>query len=503
MRAKRAAPDRKDLTLRILEFFYNLLEGDHEWAERRSILLFTAVLIFMLMGRATEQIPLASWGPLAEYMANLPGPVVFALSFLHPQTWRHVLLPMAGMTLALGVAANYVRDLFELPHLSTGDEYLKAAMFGQDYPYIILKGTGFEMDPRYVYRFGKDAKVEDHPLVRIGGPGYVNVAPGNVALFERVGGPSKVAGAGRHYLRRFETLREVIDLRDQMRDRAEVKAISKDGIPVSVQNVQVSFRVRTSNRPRTHREIYPYSVSAVKRIAYGKTVGIKGPSQWTDSVPNSVAGIIRTHIGRTLLDDLVAKPEGDHKDPRDKIKAMFDHRDTRKRFTDMGVDLLWVALGHIKTSEDVQGSRLFAWDAGWERQTRVTLSEADARKLQLMEYAKAMARVEVIENMLTSLPRDMSDPAQAEAVVIHWLEALNIVGRKVGGTSGLSMAGSDPFSQLIKAAKNVTKIAQKQITDDKPEKKGKEKNKRLPASEIVLSDPSEPTGFKPPPLTPP
>lgn len=483
---KRPAPDRKDLTLRILEFFYNLLEGDHEWAERRSMLLFTAVLIFMLMGRATEQITLESWGPLSQYMTNLPGPVMFALSFVHPQTLRHVLLPLAGMLLALGVAANYVRDLFELPNLSTGDEYLKAAMFGQDYPFIILKGTGFELDPRYVYRIGKDARVEDHPLVRVGGPGYVQVAPGNVALFERVGGPSKVAGAGRHFLRRFETLREVIDLRDQLRQKEEVKAITKDGLAVTVQNVQVSFRVRTSNRPRTHREIYPYSVSAVKRIAYGKTVGIRGPSVWTDSVTNSVASIIRTQIGRTLLDDLVAKPEGDHKDPRDKIKAIFDHRDTRKRFTDMGVDLLWVALGHIKTSEEVQGSRLFAWDAGWERQTLIALSEVDARKLQLMEYAKAMARVEVIENMLHTLPRE-TDPLQAEAVVIHWLEALNIVGRKVGGTRGI-----DPLSQFIKAAKNVTKMAQNRLPDEKGDKLDKGKNKLTPASEAVIVNPETP-----------
>jgi hypothetical protein len=493
MTTQRAMPDRKDITMRILEFFYNLLEGDHEWAERRSMLLFTAVIIFMLMGRATETITLESWGPLAEKMAGLPGPVLFALSFLHPQTWRHVLLPMAGMMLALGMAANYVRDLFELPHLITGDEYLKAAMFGQDYPFIILKGTGFELDPTFVFRFGKDTKVDDHPLVRIGGPGYVNVAPGNVALFERVGGPSKVAGAGRHFLRRFETLREVIDLRDQLRDKHEVKAVSKDGLAVNVENVQVSFRVRTSNRPRTRREIYPFSVSAVKRIAYGKTVSIKGPSIWTDSVVNSVAGIIRTQIGRTLLDDLVAKPEGDHKDPRDKIKAIFEHRDTRKRFNDMGVDLLWVALGHIKTSEEVQGSRLFAWDAGWERQTLISLSEVDARKLQLMEYAKAMARVEVIEHMLSTLPRDMSDPNQAEAVVIHWLEALNIVGRKVGGTSGLALAGSDPFSQLIKAANNVTKIAQKQLPHEKSEKQGKDKSKRVPASEAVILNPIPPS----------
>ena len=485
MNDDRPPPGRKDLTLRILEFFYNLLEGDHVWAERRSILLFTAVLAFMLMGRATEHI--TEWWTFAPYVENLPGPVVFALSFLHPQAWRHVLLPLAGMFLAIGVAANYVRDLFELPDLSTGDEYLKAAMFGQAYPFVTLRGSGFELDPRYIHRFGKEARVDTHPLVRIGGPGYVNVAPGNVALFERVGGPSKVAGAGLHFLRRFETLREVIDLRDQLREKQEMKAVTKDGIAVQVQNVQVSFRVRTSNRPRTRREVYPYSVSAVKRIAYGKTVSVHGPSVWTDSVLNSVVSIIRNHIGRTLLDNLVARPEGEFKDPRDKIKAMFEHKDTRKRFNDMGVDLLWVSLGHIKTSEDVQGSRIFAWDAAWERQTRVTLSEAEAQRLQLMEYAKAMARVDVIENMLTSLPREMTDPVQAEAVVIHWLEALNIVGRKVGGTPSL-----EPFAQFIKAARKVTNLTQQMLPDEKQAKEPKVKKKNVPASQAVISDPSAP-----------
>ena len=132
---------------------------------------------------------------------------------------------------------------------------------------------------------------------------------------------------------------------------------------------------------------------------------------------------------------------------------MFDHKDTRKRFNDMGVDLLWVSLGHIKTPEIVLDNRVMAWEAGWERETRVKLSEGEAHKLRLMEYAKAMARVDMIENMLKTLPGDVSDPAKAEAVVIHWLEALKIVGNKIGRVS------LDPLSKLLTSAEEFAAVS--------------------------------------------
>jgi regulator of protease activity HflC (stomatin/prohibitin superfamily) len=436
---------RKGLTLWLLEQFYNLIEGDHLWAERRSILLVTATLVFILMGRAVEQISPSNWWTLEQDIAKLPGVIQFVLSLVHPQTLRHALPPVIAILWALGVASNYVRDLFELPDYETGNEYLMAAMFGANYPYIGLKSKGYEIDEATIKRMGRDVTLEAHPIVKIGGPGYVNVAQGNVALFEHVGGPSQVVGTGLHFIRRFETLREVVDLRDQFRERSEVKAMTKDGIAVTVQNAQVSFRVRTSNRPRTRQEVYPFSVSAVKRIAYGKTVGPKGPSTWTESVPNSAAGNIRGYISRTLLDDLIARPEGEAHDPRDKIKAIFDHKDTRRRFNDMGVDLLWVSLGHIKTPQDVLDNRVFAWSAGWERQAKVTLSEGEAHSLRLMEYAKAMARVDLIETMMQTLPTDISDTQTAEMIVIQLLEALNMIGRKIGATP-------DPIRDIITSA---------------------------------------------------
>src|SRR3972149_2591259 len=124
MKRRMHMPARKDIALRMLEFFYDLLEGDHEWAERRSILIFTAIAAFTLMGRATEQI--TQWWIFQPYIDALPKPVVFGLSFIHPQTLRHVLPPVLGLVLAILLASNYVRDLFELPDLSTGNRYLMA-----------------------------------------------------------------------------------------------------------------------------------------------------------------------------------------------------------------------------------------------------------------------------------------------------------------------------------------------------------------------------------------
>nr|MBI2904965.1 SPFH domain-containing protein [Chloroflexota bacterium] len=345
--------------------------------------------------------------------------------------------------LAVLLASNYVRDLFDLPDLTTGYRYLTASMFGWDYPSINIKSGGYEVAEKSQPGPGQVKKADTNPIPIIGGPGYVSVASGNVALFERVGGPSKVAGAGRHFIRRFETLREVVDLRDQFRTRDEVKALTKDGIPVKVRNVQASFRARTSNRDRTPKETFPFSIAAIKHIAYGKTVGQKGPSVWTDGVLKSVTGIIRGYVSRTRLDDLIARPEADVRDPRDKIKAGFEHKETRKRFADMGVDLLWVSLGHIETPQDVLDERIRTWQADWQRQDKVTLAEGTAEKLRLMEYARALARLDFIETITKHVPLSPDEQPPLELILVQFAEALGTTRRRSqlssGGIGELSM----------------------------------------------------------------
>ncbi|MEK7277376.1 MAG: SPFH domain-containing protein [Chloroflexota bacterium] len=436
------ASSRKDIADWILENFYNLIEGDHVWAERRLMLLGLAIAAFFLMGRATEQIQTPDWllPTLSQIPAQVSGAVNFLLSFVYFQTIRHLLPPLVAFGLAVLLASNYVRDLFDLPDLTTGRRYLLASMFGQDLPVINIKGGGYEVAEKGKPGVRQRIMADTNPIPKIGGPGYVAIAAGNAALFERVGGPSQVAGAGLHFIRRFESLREVVDLRDQFRTRDEVRALTKDGVPVKVRNVQVSFRARTGNRARTPDEIFPFSISAIKHIAYGKTVAAEGTSVWSDGVPESVTKIIRDTISRTVLDDLVAKPKGEERDPREKIKATFDHKDTRKGFAGMGVDLLWVSLGHIETPQDVIDQRIRTWQAGWQQQDRVTMAEGEAHKLRLMEYARSLARLDFIEQITAGLPLDVSDKPAIDEIFIQFAEALSSTGKRVSSGAG---AGAD------------------------------------------------------------
>ena len=444
------APSRKDIADRILEYFYNLIEGDHEWAERRLLLIGLAVAAFFLMGRATEQIQTPE--QLQSFLAAVPAPASAAvsvlLSLVYPQTLRHLLPPAIGFVLAVLLASNYVRDLFNLPDLTTGRRYLLASMFGQDYPVINIKGGGYEVAEKGKPGVRQRVMADTNPIPKIGGPGYVNIAAGNAALFERVGGPSQVAGAGLHFIRRFESLREVVDLRDQFRTRDEVRTLTKDGVPVKVRNAQVSFRVRTGNRARTPDEIFPFSISAIKHIAYGKTVRVEAPSVWSEGVPEKVTVIIRDTISRTLLDDLVARAEGEERDPREKIKAMFDHKDTRRVFAEMGVDLLWVSLGHIETPQDAIDQRIRTWQAGWQQQDRVTMAEGEAHKLRLMEYARSLARLDFIEQITAGLPLDVSDKPAIDEIFIQFAEALSSTGKRVTSSGGATSEAAKFLRQM-------------------------------------------------------
>ena len=49
----------------------------------------------------------------------------------------------------------------------------------------------------------------------IGGPGYVNIRPGNVVLFESLRSPSNVRANTVNFISRFVTIKEIVSLEDQ------------------------------------------------------------------------------------------------------------------------------------------------------------------------------------------------------------------------------------------------------------------------------------------------
>ncbi len=65
-----ALPSGKYVGFGILHFFYNLVEGDLEWAGRRQFFVGLGLAVFLLMGRATEQVTHPAF--IQQYLDALP-----------------------------------------------------------------------------------------------------------------------------------------------------------------------------------------------------------------------------------------------------------------------------------------------------------------------------------------------------------------------------------------------------------------------------------------------
>jgi regulator of protease activity HflC (stomatin/prohibitin superfamily) len=408
---------------------YVLVEGDHQVGNLRLMLCIGLVLGFILIGRLFEPI---SALPLLDMLLAPLGPretlPPAALTLLEifggvftRQVLRHALPPLIGFGLAFYFGAAYLKDLLELPNLQLGFKHLTATLFGTDYPHMNIKeGKAFVDNP------------ETNPMLRIGGPGWVHISIGNAAIFERMAGPSSVLGAGTHFIRRFETLREAFDLREIERSRQNVKMMTKDGIPLVLTEMRVRFRLNTSQRDaRTESNPYPVLVGAIRRAAYKRKVTANGLENWADTVAGAARGTITGWVAERHMNDLIPPPRmgeqaGQPPPPpyRQALHERFYQKDTRRKFADMGAEIVWVSVGHLRPDPDVdpdlkpeadptgrdkiQKQIIDTWRAQQAALASDVITDARAVARAEKERSRAMAEMELV-NALTLGLRDARD----------------------------------------------------------------------------------------------
>ena len=405
---------------------YVMIDGDHQVANLRLMLNIGLVLAFVFIGRLFEPIPalplldqfLATLGP----RETLPPAALTLLEifggFFTIQVLRHALPPLIGLGLAFYFGAAYLKNLLELPNLQLAFKYVTATVFGAAYPHMtISEGKASVTDP------------ETNPMLKIGGPGWVHIRIGNAAIFERMAGPSSVLGAGTHFIRRFESLREVFDLRETERARQNVKMMTKDGIPLVLTEVRVRFRLNTSQRDtRTEANPYPVLIGAIRRAAYKRKVGASGLENWADMVAGAARGTITGWVAERHMHDLIPPPRmgeqaGQPPPPpyRQALHERFYQKDTRRKFADMGAEIVWVSVGHLRPDPDVDPNLepgadptghdkihkqiIETWRAQQAALASDVITDAHAVARAEKERARAMAELELI-NALTLGLRD-------------------------------------------------------------------------------------------------
>lgn len=383
----------------------------------------TLILWWFMHRLAAPDLPLLGLvgGVLEQAFGALAPLAAFFLSFIDPLVLRHLIPPVSAALLAWYVGAKYLQDLLETPKLGLAWRFVQNNLFGGGYPQMTIQ----------------DGKVTLHeadinPLLKLGGPGWVNIVPGSAALFERGLGPSNVLGSGTHFIRRFEMLREAFDLREVERRRDDIAVYTLDGVPLTLSEVQARFRLRFRG-PRTEENPYPVLARAVRAAVYTpeRKVGKKGLDDWADAVMSAITGRIVSWIARQPMHNIIPPPrpaltasvfetefDTDRQAAfRRTLQALLTGPEMRDTLAQLGAELNYVNIGHVRPNKDlnleaaptpadpdgIHRQMIATWKAEQEARVTQELSEAHSHARAFYDTIYARSQLDLVNALAESL----------------------------------------------------------------------------------------------------
>ena len=337
-----------------------------------------------------------------------------------------VLLVLGGLW---WLAVRFISTLYDTQDAKEAHQFLNRNTFGMTAP-----------SPVMIVKEGHISVGSGSLYDRVGGRGLLVVYNDSAAVVEKGGRLVRVVGPSLSFLKPFERLWEVIDLRPQ-HWKISVGAMTKEGIPISC-DVAVTFkiddriltpegdeRVISPIRDKTADEItdkdlveklkkagistpLPYTEEAVLKAATSIWVRIRNPQhqeqvrRWTGRVMFGVVeGTLRSILANYALNDLLrstvpgvgAPPEGgqieEEQTTREKIQALLEEK-LKAAFPPgddnaIGAKIVRVELGEIRVRDvqDEQGKPLGIPDLvnaqlleAWHAEKALKVSETQRRE---------------------------------------------------------------------------------------------------------------------------
>jgi hypothetical protein len=313
--------------------------------------------------------------------------VLFSLAGL-----RFWVFPIAGFLGALLIVGHYISDLYELPGLTHGVRHTLSILFGFGLPALHIS----------------DGRVENNInginlLERIGGPGLLNVDPGNLVILENQTGPSNVYAGGSHFVSRRETIKDVVSLEDYHGFIDERRATTRDGIPVIVRNINYHFRLRPPRRAVDHSarrpdDPFPYSMQGIRNYVYNRSVTPDGLTGIDAAMNINVGGAITDFISDSQFEQLMLPGAGT--DPRMVIRNQLSTPARQNQFRNLGMELLWVDIGHFDVEDNVWAERVRTWGARWVGTAEIDHALGESQRLTSHSRARAEGRADALRGLI-------------------------------------------------------------------------------------------------------
>lgn len=349
-----------------------------------SVMLALAITFWGTFRFESWDLTLAS-----ESLINDPIRTVLAV-LLSPTSMRYYIAPLAAVIGVFLWAATYVKDVFALPQLRLGLKYIIASVFARNYPTMTIDGG-----------VKKIAKGQINLLDVIGGPGYVFIHPGNAVLFRSLRQPTNITLRETYYMAPFETIGQIASLDEQQGNRDGVKALTRDGILVTVKDIHYRYRLFPEleyGRPkrRTMDDPYPFDSNALWNMAYNLSVDERGLEAWKTAVSRAIVGGITDYINDHDIDSLTAPREASM-DPRRELRNSLFQGPTRIGLRSLGAELIYVDVGHFSIDEElVDQQRTETWAAEWLGNAQVVKAYGEAKRNVYEELGRAEANAELL-----------------------------------------------------------------------------------------------------------
>ncbi len=427
-------------------------ESVQEYPDQRELTrrhTIRTLMRFALFGAGVLAIVVLGWG-LEFVRARVSGTAM--------SIWRCLggMVPgWLGLVAMFAASVAFVQDVYDIGDWRAALGYVWLLLFGRAPRSALDLGAGSRKDifgilglssfsappaapyPSVVVREGQISEEhQDTPLARFGGPGNVVVFNDSAIVLERFGRFVRVAGPGAVFLRRFERIREVLDLRPQERSE-EATALTRDGILVRAE-VQVRFqlaRPRPSMSPPSGgalRSVYRWAwTQAGQRHSRSIMLdtGQGRVNHWPEGVMSDVGSTLRTIVAGYRLDELL-EPYAPERDPRGEIsERLRQGLDASAR--EFGAQVLEVRMGALEPASDkirdeVKRRRVASWQAVWKSEAQKERAKGEAEAIRERGLARAYAQMEII----LALTRGFQDAVEqgtslsAEFIAMRFIESL-------------------------------------------------------------------------------
>ncbi len=381
-----------------------------------KLFLLLLVLIYWRFAVLIERIDLTvQFAENSPLLAQIPFMLTLREMFTL-QAARHLIPVAVGWWLAYEAAVSVVQHVYDLPNASSGRRFLSRLQSSSGG----LNTTPLEIKPKTLH-----ADRENSVLLRVGGPGQINLPATYVGVTEMNDRFCRILPPGKSNLHAFEYLHTVLDLRQQDRFEQKARLTSLDGLPFTA-SINIVYRLKTGEAPN-QKNPYPYDQEAVRTAAYiqtvmddqGKVVG------WENAPLGMATSILGDIVRKYPLDDIFFPKNKEHV-LLEIIQKTFE-RKLYNTLSDIGLEMLEAHVVNIELPENVKHLYMDYWQSISETDIMLRKIEGEATAIERLEVARADAEETMINAILEGIDKAQQSGSSSkisEIVALRLVEAL-------------------------------------------------------------------------------